>query len=75
MAQGHPSGMKNCLIRWMAQGHPSAMKNCLIGGMASLERDNLVVFYYLSASVFWPDERGGIWCTVQLVFALSQMFC
>jgi hypothetical protein len=29
--------------------------------MASLEGDNLVVFYYLGASKIWPDKRGGLW--------------
>ena len=29
--------------------------------MASLEGDNLLVFYYLSASKIWPDKRGGLW--------------
>ena len=28
-----------------------------MGGGASLEGDNLVVFYYLSASEIWPDKR------------------
>ena len=28
--------------------------------MASLEGDNLVVFYYLSVSEIWPDKRGGL---------------
>jgi hypothetical protein len=27
-------------------------------GVASLERDNLLVFYYLSTSKLWPDKRG-----------------
>jgi hypothetical protein len=27
--------------------------------MASLEDNNLLVFYYLSASVIRPDKRGG----------------
>jgi hypothetical protein len=27
--------------------------------MASLEGDNLVVFYYLSVSEIWPDKRDG----------------
>ena len=30
--------------------------------MASLEKDNLVVFYYLSAFEIWHDERVGPWC-------------
>ena len=28
--------------------------------MASLEGDNLVVFYYLSVSEIWPDKRDGL---------------
>ena len=28
--------------------------------MASLEGDNLVVFYYLSVSENWPDKRDGL---------------
>jgi hypothetical protein len=27
-------------------------------GVASLDGDNLVVFYYLSASEIWLDKRG-----------------
>jgi len=26
-----------------------------------MEGDNLVVFYYLTASEIWPDKRGGLW--------------
>jgi hypothetical protein len=34
----------------------------LIRGLAFLEGDNLVVFYYLSASEIWPDyKRCGLW--------------
>jgi hypothetical protein len=29
-------------------------------GVASLERDNLAVFYYLRASANWPDKEGGL---------------
>jgi len=29
--------------------------------MASLEGDNLVLFYYLSASEIWHDKRGRLW--------------
>jgi hypothetical protein len=29
-------------------------------GVAFLERDNLVIFYYFNASVIWPDMRGGL---------------
>jgi len=29
--------------------------------VASLEGNNLVVFYYLRASENWPDKRGGFW--------------
>ena len=36
------------------------LKSGLIRGMASLEGDNLVVFYYLSVSENWPDKRGGL---------------
>jgi len=38
---------------------PSALKKiCFITrGVASLEGDNLVVFYYLGASEIWPDKR------------------
>ena len=31
----------------------------LIRAVASLEKDNLVVFYYLSASEIWLDKRDG----------------
>ena len=38
---------------------PSVMKkNCLIRWMASLEGDNLHVFYYLSASEIFFDKKG-----------------
>ena len=33
------------------------LKTGLIRGMASLEGDNLVVFYYLSVSENWSDKR------------------
>ena len=40
----------------------SAMKKCdFIRGVTSLDWDNLVVFYYLSASGIWPDKKGGLW--------------
>jgi hypothetical protein len=30
-------------------------------GVASLEEDNLLVFYYLNdTSAIWPDDRGGL---------------
>ena len=29
--------------------------------MTSLERDDIVVFYLLSALEIWPDKRGGLW--------------
>ena len=29
-------------------------------GVASLEEDNLVEFYYLSASEIWPDKMDGL---------------
>ena len=37
--------------------------------MASLEGDNLLVFYYPSASEIWSDDRDGLWwewdyCTI-----------
>jgi hypothetical protein len=36
------------------------LKTGLIREMASLEGDNLVVFYYRSVSENWPDKRGGL---------------
>ena len=30
------------------------------GGGDSLDEDNLVVFYYLSASEIWAEKRGGL---------------
>jgi hypothetical protein len=36
------------------------LKSGLIREVASLEGDNLVVLYYLSASEIWPDKRGGL---------------
>ena len=38
----------------------SALKSDLIRGVVSLENDNLVVLYYLSASEIWSDKRGGL---------------
>jgi hypothetical protein len=36
----------------------SALKNnVLLKGVASLEGDNLVVFYYISASEVWPSKE------------------
>ena len=35
------------------------MGSGLIAGVASLEGDNYVVFYYLTASEIWPDKRGS----------------
>jgi hypothetical protein len=32
-----------------------------MAGEAPLDGDNLVVFYYLSASEIWLDERGDLW--------------
>jgi len=29
--------------------------------VASLEGDNLVVFYYLSTSKIWPEKNSGLW--------------
>ena len=39
---------------------PLQWKSGLLRGW-SLERDNLVVFYFPNASEIWPDKRGGIW--------------
>jgi hypothetical protein len=36
------------------------MKKWPLCGVASLEGDNLVVYYYLSASEIWPDKRDGL---------------
>ena len=35
-------------------------------GWPLMEGDNLVVFYYLTASEIWPDKRGGLWLEVTL---------
>ena len=43
------------------------LKSGLIRGVASLEGDNLVVFYYLSVSEIWPYKRGGLSGGGQLV--------
>jgi hypothetical protein len=32
----------------------------MIKWVASLEKDNLVVLYYLRASEIWSDKRGGL---------------
>jgi hypothetical protein len=36
------------------------LKTGLIRGMASLEGDNIVVFYDLSVSENWPDKMDGL---------------
>jgi hypothetical protein len=36
------------------------LKSGLIIEVASLEEDNLLVFYYLSASEIWPDKVCGL---------------
>ena len=36
-------------------------KSGFIRGMTSLKGDNLVIFYYLSATEIWLDNRGGLW--------------
>jgi hypothetical protein len=36
------------------------LKSGLIIEVASLEEDNLLVFYYLSASEIWPDKLCGL---------------
>ena len=38
--------------RFYVRGTQTALKNDIIRGMVSLERDNLVVIYYLSVSTF-----------------------
>jgi hypothetical protein len=37
---------------------PSAMKMLLYKSVPALKGDNLVVFYYLSASEIWSEKRG-----------------
>jgi hypothetical protein len=29
--------------------------------LTNIERDNIVVFNYISVSGFWPDKRDGLW--------------
>ena len=60
--------VKPSLLQWT---------NGLIGGVASLEGDNLVVFYQLCASEIWPDNylRGvafGESDLVKMVFILAK---
>jgi hypothetical protein len=33
----------------------------LLKGVVSLERNNLVLFYYLTTSEIWPDKAYGLW--------------
>jgi hypothetical protein len=47
----HPLFIRPLLLQW---------KSSLIRGPTSVERDNLLVFSYLSASEIWPDQRGGL---------------
>jgi len=42
----------------LIRSHPLHEKVFFIRGVASLERDNLLVFYYFSASENWSDKRG-----------------
>ena len=35
--------------------------------VASLEGENLVVFYYLSAFQIWPDKNGDLWWELPFV--------
>jgi len=37
------------------------LKDGLIRGLASLDGDNLVVFYYHSVSEIWSDKRVVLW--------------
>jgi hypothetical protein len=32
--------------------------NTIIRGVTTLERDNLILYYYLRASEIWPYKRG-----------------
>jgi len=35
-------------------------KVVLVRGVSFLEGDNLLIFYYLSASEIWSDKKGGL---------------
>ena len=45
------------LIR-VGQTRGAVFDEWLYKRVATLEEDELVVFYYLTASEIWPDERG-----------------
>jgi hypothetical protein len=47
---GSPPLIKPPLLQW---------KSGLIRKVVSLERENVVVFYYCNASEIWPDDRDG----------------
>ena len=45
--------------------------------MVSIEGDNVVVFYYLSASEIWPYNRGGLltgWLLYTCIFKTPFRF-
>lgn len=42
-----------------SKGNP-VIKSDLVTKMSSLERDNVVVFYNISASEIWSDQGSGI---------------
>jgi hypothetical protein len=48
------------------------LKSGLINGVVSLVDNNLVVFYYLSASEIWRDKRDGLSWGLQFSSILSS---
>ena len=51
--------------QWFSLNTPVSLTNNIITILLKysslhLEGDNLVVFYYLSASEIWPDNRDGL---------------
>jgi hypothetical protein len=51
------------LINYPPQERPPIsvhLKFGLIGQVASIEGDNVLIFYYLSALEIWPYKMGGL---------------
>jgi hypothetical protein len=49
-------------VVYLSQGHPFFNdKSDLIRGVAFLEVDNLLTFFYLGASAILPDKTGCLW--------------
>jgi hypothetical protein len=50
-------------------------KGGLIREVASLERDNRLALYYISASGIWPDKRGDLWLELPYKNGVAVELC